>query len=54
MVEAAKQRGEVAIGYRVVSQQRDASKGYGVVTNPKKSNEVTLSAADKVIVLAEN
>ncbi len=54
VVEAAKQRGEVAIGYRVVSQQRDASKGYGVVTNPKKSNEVTLSAADKVIVLAEN
>jgi voltage-gated potassium channel Kch len=53
VVEAARQRGEVAIGYRIVSEQREASKGYGVVTNPKKSTQVTFAAADKVIVLAE-
>jgi len=54
VVEAARRRGEVAIGYRIVSEMHDASKGYGVRTNPKKSEEVTFAPADKVIVLAED
>ncbi|MEA2622027.1 MAG: hypothetical protein QOH61_937 [Chloroflexota bacterium] len=53
IVEAARRRGEVAIGYRLRSLAGDASQAYGVVVNPKKSTEVTLSAADRVIVLAE-
>jgi hypothetical protein len=53
VVEAARRRGEVAIGYRVASQQHDAEKSYGVRTNPRKSDEVTFAPDDKVIVLAE-
>lgn len=53
VVEAARHRGETALGYRIVSEQHDADKGYGVRTNPKKSAEVTFAAIDKVIVLAE-
>ena len=54
VVEAASHRGEVAIGYRILSEQHDADKGYGVRTNPKKSTEVVFSAQDRVIVLAED
>jgi voltage-gated potassium channel Kch len=53
VVEAARQRNEIAIGYRIVSDQHNAEKSYGVFTNPKKSKEIVLSAGDKVIVLAE-
>ena len=53
VVEAARQRGETAIGYRIVSEAMDAGKSYGVYTNPKKSRVVTFSPEDKVIVIAE-
>jgi ion channel POLLUX/CASTOR len=53
VVEAARRRGEVAIGYRIISQVHDAEKSYGVCTNPKKSEEVIFAPEDKVIVLAE-
>ena len=53
VTEAARRRGEVALGYRIVSQQHDAEKSYGVRTNPKKSAEVTFAPEDKIIVLAE-
>ena len=52
VVEAARRRGEVAIGYRLKSQARDAAKAYGVVVNPDKSNKVTFAEGDKIIVLA--
>ena len=54
IVEAARQRGETAIGYRIASELHDAGKSYGVYTNPKKSTELTLTAQDKIIVLAED
>jgi voltage-gated potassium channel Kch len=54
VVEAARRRGEVAIGYRLISQLRNAEKSYGVRTNPKKSEQVVFVAEDKIIVLAEN
>jgi hypothetical protein len=54
IVEAARRKGEVAIGYRIRSQSKDKSKAYGVRVNPDKSDTVTLSDADKIIVLAEN
>ena len=54
VVEAAKSRGETAIGYRTTAEANDAGKSYGVHTNPKKSENVTFTAQDKVIVIAEN
>ncbi len=54
VVEAARRRGETAIGYRLASESKDADKAYGVHTNPKKSPEVTFTPADKVIVIAED
>jgi len=54
VVDAARRRGEVAVGYRHVAQSGDASKAYGVVVNPKKSGMITFEPGDKVIVLAEN
>src|SRR5687767_5462610 len=54
VVEAARRRGETALGYRVTSEANDAGKAYGVHTNPKKSEKVTFAPEDKVIVIAEN
>ncbi len=54
VVEAARRRGETAIGYRKTSESGDAGKAYGVHTNPKKSEQVTFGPEDKVIVIAED
>ncbi|MFZ5904786.1 MAG: CASTOR/POLLUX-related putative ion channel [Chloroflexota bacterium] len=54
VTEAARRRGETAIGYRLLSELHNAQKSYGVHTNPKKSEAVTFQPEDKVIVLAEN
>jgi voltage-gated potassium channel Kch len=53
VTEAARRRGQTAIGYRLMSENHDADKSYGVHTNPKKSERVTFSAEDKIIVIAE-
>lgn len=53
VVEAARRRNEVALGYRILAQAGDASKSYGVVTNPDKSAVVTFAPGDRVIVVAE-
>jgi voltage-gated potassium channel Kch len=53
VTEAARRRGETAIGYRIMSESHDAEKAYGVHTNPKKSASVTFSPEDKIIVIAE-
>ncbi|MEO8274775.1 MAG: potassium transporter TrkA [Thermoanaerobaculia bacterium] len=52
VVEAARRRGETAIGFRLPPQR--GSGGHGVVTNPAKSRAVRFGARDSVIVLAEN
>ncbi|MCK6582142.1 MAG: NAD-binding protein [Anaerolineales bacterium] len=52
-VEAAKRRGETAIGYRIMSESHDAGKAYGVHTNPKKSEKVSFKPVDKLIVISE-
>ena len=54
VVEAARRVGQVAFGYRLVRETGDAAKSYGVHTNPKKSELVTFTPEDKVIVLAED
>ncbi|RJP52120.1 MAG: potassium transporter TrkA [Anaerolineaceae bacterium] len=50
---AARQRGETAIGYRLLSESHDADKSYGVHTNPRKSASITFAPEDRVIVIAE-
>ncbi len=54
VIEAAANRGETAIGYRVVEHAQNADKAYGVVVNPKKSAKVAYKEVDKIIVLAED
>jgi len=54
VVQAASQRGEVALGYRLMAHANDSTKDYGVKVNPLKSKSVTFGPQDKVIVLAEN
>jgi len=54
VVEAARRRGEVAIGYRIESLAKNAAKAYGVTVNPAKSDKVSFAATDQVIVLAED
>lgn len=53
VVEAARRRGEIAIGYRREALAKNAAKAYGVAVNPAKSEKVAFAAADRIIVLAE-
>jgi hypothetical protein len=53
VLESARRRGQIAIGYRLHAQAADAAAAYGVHLNPRKSEMFTLTNADKVIVLAE-
>ena len=53
VTEAAKLRGETAIGYRLMNESHDANKAYGVHTNPKKSGKVSFKPEDKLIVISE-
>jgi len=53
VLEAARLRGETAIGYRLAADARDSDKDYGVHVNPRKAGRLAFAAGDKVIVLAE-
>jgi voltage-gated potassium channel Kch len=54
LIESARRRGQVAIGYRKVSLKNDPKSGYGVKLNPPKSEMISFQSGDKLIVLAEN
>ncbi|HSN76194.1 MAG TPA: potassium transporter TrkA, partial [Anaerolineae bacterium] len=54
VVEAARQRNEVAIGYREKAKANRAEQQYGVTLNPPKSRQITFDAKDRIVVLAEN
>ena len=54
VLESARQRGEVAIGYRLHELAFNAEKAYGVKLNPLKSQSVTFGQEDRIIVLAES
>jgi ion channel POLLUX/CASTOR len=54
VTESARNRSEIVIGYRLERHANDASRAYGVRTNPPKSETVTFEAGDKIIVLAED
>lgn len=52
VVEAARRRGEVALGYRLLAEE-EQKVTQGVRINPRKSAKVTFSERDKVVVLAQ-
>lgn len=52
VLEAARQRSEVAIGYRVRAESGNPEAAYGVTVNPTKSSRIAFSDGDRVIVLA--
>ncbi|MES2169775.1 MAG: potassium transporter TrkA [Actinomycetota bacterium] len=54
VLEAARRRGETAIGYRIAAIARDSEQQYGVNVNPNKSEAISFVSGDKVIVLAED
>jgi voltage-gated potassium channel Kch len=54
VVESARRRNQVAIGYRLQSEAYDASKSFGVRINPPKSLQTTYAKGDRIIVLAED
>ncbi len=54
VVEAARRRGQTAIGYRRQAQAHEAASDFGVVVNPDKALTVAFDPADCVIVLAED
>jgi ion channel POLLUX/CASTOR len=54
VVEAARRRGEIAIGYKRQQYAKDVSHAYGVTVNPKKSEMMTFTDADRIIVVAED
>jgi voltage-gated potassium channel Kch len=53
VVEAARRRGECAIGYRVAALADDPSQDFGVRINPAKSDPLALGEGDRIVVLAE-
>jgi voltage-gated potassium channel Kch len=53
VLEAARMRGESAIGYRIAARSHEAP-SYGITLNPDKVMPVTLHRGDRVIVLAED
>jgi hypothetical protein len=54
VLEAARRKNEVAIGYRLADLAFEAEYDYGVFVNPKKSDTLTFSIDDRIIVLAED
>jgi voltage-gated potassium channel Kch len=54
VLEAAAQRGETAIGYRLMKHAEDKNHGYGVNVNPRKSEKHLFAENDQIVVLAED
>jgi ion channel POLLUX/CASTOR len=54
VLEAARRRGETAIGYRIAADMRSNERAYGVKVNPVKGDTMRFVPGDKIIVLAEN
>jgi voltage-gated potassium channel Kch len=53
VLEAARRKGQTAIGYRLLSEAGEPDRAFGVHLNPDKSAEVILSAQDRIIVLGD-
>ena len=53
VLESARRRGQVALGYRLIALADNAAKNYGVEMNPDKAQLVTFGADDKLIIISE-
>jgi ion channel POLLUX/CASTOR len=53
VVEAARQRGESAIGYRRKADANNMARSYGVVINPPKDQPIEFRPEDAIILLSE-
>lgn len=53
IIEGAKLKKETPIGYRIMSKATDAAQTFGICLNPTKSQNITFTDKDYVIVLAE-
>ena len=53
VIEAARRKGETAIGHRFEEHARSAEHYYGVSVNPTKTEQHVYKPGDKIIVLAE-
>lgn len=54
VVAAAQQRGETAIGYRLVSEADQPGKLFGIHINPDKSLPIPFSDQDQVVLIARS
>lgn len=54
VLEAARRRNEVAIGYRLKSEAENPKSSYGVHLNPHKPGLIQFSELDRIIVLSES
>jgi voltage-gated potassium channel Kch len=54
VLEAARRRGETAIGYRLEAHARSSEHDYGVTVNPLKTRKRAFVPGDKVIVLSDH
>lgn len=54
VLESAAQKGQTAIGYRKSENAHFVEDNYGIVINPIKTELITFSEFDKIIVLAED
>ena len=53
VVEAARRRNEVALGYRLLRDSGNKEKSYGVKVNPNKAASVTFRDEDMLILIAD-
>ncbi|NTU75656.1 MAG: potassium transporter TrkA [Anaerolineaceae bacterium] len=53
VARSASMKNQVAFGYRLTEQSKDASRSYGVFVNPAKSDTVIFGPQDSIIVLSE-
>lgn len=54
VLEAARCRDEVALGYRLHRNAHNPAQSYGVVLNPGKSKKASFAEGDKIVVLAKD
>ena len=54
VLEAARRKGQTAIGYRLLAEASSPERAFGVHLNPEKSMPVTYSEHDRIVVLAED
>ncbi len=52
VLEAARNRGATALGFRIAADAHNSDRRYGVTLNPLKTEVRSFSAGDKIIVLA--